>query len=113
MLGLWILEYERRPAALGDAVEDIRDLELRIDLGGDANELSFRSTREIQSRSSRGGSTGTSGESPDSYADARGPRAYAMAASRASARPSAKSAAVRSASCGRSAARVASRTCCS
>ena len=36
-----VLEEQRRPAALDDAVVDLRDLELGIDLGGDAHELAL------------------------------------------------------------------------
>ena len=42
MLGaLRALEEERRPAGLDRAVDDLRDLEVRIDLGGDADELAL------------------------------------------------------------------------
>ena len=36
-----VLEQERRPAGLDDAVDDLRDLEVRVDLGGDADELAL------------------------------------------------------------------------
>ena len=36
-----VLEQERRPAGLHDAVDDLGDLEVGIDLGGDANELAL------------------------------------------------------------------------
>ena len=36
-----VLEEERRPARLHGAVDDLGDLELRIDLCADANELPF------------------------------------------------------------------------
>ena len=38
---LRLLEQERRPAGLDRAVDDLRDLEVGIDLGGDANELTL------------------------------------------------------------------------
>ena len=38
---LRVLEQERRPAGLDDAVDDLRDLEVGVDLGGDADELAF------------------------------------------------------------------------
>ena len=42
MLGaLRVLEQERRPAGLDRAVDDLRDLEVGIDLGGDADELAL------------------------------------------------------------------------
>ena len=36
-----MLEQERRPAGLHRAVDDLRDLEVGIGLGGDPNELSL------------------------------------------------------------------------
>ena len=36
-----VLEQQRRPAGLHDAVGDLRDLEIGVDLGGDANELAL------------------------------------------------------------------------
>src|SRR5215471_17283582 len=42
MLGTFrLLEEKRRPAGLDGAVDDLRDLEIRIDLGGYANELAL------------------------------------------------------------------------
>jgi len=42
MLGaLRVLEQQRRPARLDGAVDDLRHLELRVDLGADAHELAF------------------------------------------------------------------------
>jgi hypothetical protein len=42
MLGaLGVLEEERRPARLDRAVSDLRDLEVRVDLGRDAYELTL------------------------------------------------------------------------
>jgi hypothetical protein len=38
---LRMLEQERRPARLDRPVDNLRDLELRIDLGRDPNELTF------------------------------------------------------------------------
>jgi hypothetical protein len=38
---LGALEEKRRPARLDDAVDDLRHLELRVDLGRDANELAL------------------------------------------------------------------------
>ena len=38
---LRVLEEQRRSAGLDDAVDDLRHLELRVDLGGDADELAF------------------------------------------------------------------------
>ena len=39
MLGIRVLEEERRPAGLDDAVDDLGDLQVRVDLGGHADEL--------------------------------------------------------------------------
>ena len=36
-----VLEQERGAAGLDDAVDDLRDLEVGVDLGGDADELAF------------------------------------------------------------------------
>jgi hypothetical protein len=36
-----VLEQQRRPAGLDDAVDDLGDLEVRVDLGRDANELAL------------------------------------------------------------------------
>ena len=36
-----VLEQQRRPARLDDAIVDLRDLEVCVDLGGDANELAL------------------------------------------------------------------------
>src|SRR5439155_9076167 len=41
MSRLRILEQERRPAGLDDAIGDLGDLEVRIDLGRDANEFAL------------------------------------------------------------------------
>ena len=41
MARLRVLEQQRRPAGLDDPVRDLGDLEVRIDLGGDANELTL------------------------------------------------------------------------
>ena len=42
MLGaLRLLEQERRPAGLDGAIDDLGDLEVGIDLGGDADELAL------------------------------------------------------------------------
>ena len=49
---LRVLEEERRPAGLDGAVDDLRDLEVGIDLGGDAHELALALEER---RSSRGG----------------------------------------------------------
>ena len=38
---LRVLEQERRPAGLDDAVDDLGDLEVGVDLGGDADELAL------------------------------------------------------------------------
>ena len=38
---LRVLEQQRRPAGLDGAIDDLRDLEIGIDLGGDANELTL------------------------------------------------------------------------
>ena len=38
---LRILEQKRRPAGLDDAIRDLGDLEIGVDLGGDADELPF------------------------------------------------------------------------
>ena len=38
---LRVLEQERRPAGLDDAVGDLGDLEVGVDLGGDADELAL------------------------------------------------------------------------
>ena len=38
---LRVLEEQRGPAGLDDAVDDLGDLEVRVDLGGDAHELAF------------------------------------------------------------------------
>ena len=46
------LEQERRPAALHRAVDDLGDLEVGVDLRGDADELAFVLE---QTRSSRAG----------------------------------------------------------
>ena len=35
------LEEQRRPAGLDGAVDDLGDLEVRVDLGGDADELAL------------------------------------------------------------------------
>src|SRR5207248_6302469 len=35
------LEEERRPAGLDRAVDDLGDLEIRVDLGGDSNQLTL------------------------------------------------------------------------
>ena len=54
-----VLEQQRGAAGLDDAVVDLRDLELGIDLGGDANELTLaleqRDPRaQVRGRSHRG-----------------------------------------------------------
>ena len=36
-----LLEQQRRPAGLDRAVDDLRDLEVRVDLGRDADELAL------------------------------------------------------------------------
>ena len=41
MLPCRVLEEERRAAGLDDAVDDLRHLEVRIDLRGDADELAL------------------------------------------------------------------------
>ena len=47
-----LLEQERRAAGLDGAVDDLGDLEVRVDLGGDANELALALE---QRESTRGG----------------------------------------------------------
>ena len=59
---LRVLEQERRPAGLHRAVDDLRDLEVGIDLGGDANELALPLEQgdplaQVGGRSHRGQST--------------------------------------------------------
>ena len=49
------LEQERGAAGLDRAVDDLRDLEVRVDLGGDANELALALEQAIHSRRSPGG----------------------------------------------------------
>ena len=49
-----VLEEERRPAGLDGAVGDLRDLELGIYLGGDANELAFTLEQRNPSAEIRG-----------------------------------------------------------
>ena len=41
LAALRALEEERRPAGLDGAVDDLRHLEVRVDLGGDADELAL------------------------------------------------------------------------
>ena len=51
---LRVLDEQRRPAArLDQPVDDLRDLEVRIDLGGDRVSSPSRSSSAIQSRRSR------------------------------------------------------------
>ena len=56
MLGaLDVLEQQRRPAGLDDPVGDLGDLEVRVDLGGDADSSPSRSSSAIHSRRSETG----------------------------------------------------------
>ena len=48
------------PPALTVAVDDLRDLEVGIDLGGDADELALALEQAIQSRRSAGGAISAS-----------------------------------------------------
>ena len=82
VLRLGVLEEERRPARLHHAVGDLRDLQVRVDLGRDADELAFALEKRdpVPEISHRGQS--------------RRESAYAIAASGSSARPSAHSTAV-------------------
>ena len=51
---LRVLEQQRRPAGLDDAVVDLCDLEVRVDLCPDPNELALALERAIQAQVGRG-----------------------------------------------------------
>ncbi len=76
------LEQERRPARLDGPVDDLRDLEVGVDLGGDANELTLALEQrdplaQVSRRSHRGQSTVASAYSTASSSVSRDPSSRA------------------------------------